>query len=355
MVTNGDSRPNPVLTLSTPTDIIAAIPFLLGFHPGDDVIVIGLGGRSARVRLTTRCDLPADPAAAAQLASTLIAPLGRQGCDRVLAVGYGPAERVTPCLEAVREILAGSGVRVAEALRVQGGRYWSHLCGSPRCCPPGGTAYDVGSSAVPAGAVAAGLTARRDREDLAASIAPIGGRGRADMERATLRAETRCARLWGRSDPGGHAAFEIAVRAEGVRTVRRVVAAALGGDPPEAPDTIAWLGVLLLSLRVRDEAWAHIRRERAQAHVLLWRHVLRRIEPPYSAAPGSLLAFAAWLSGDGVLADLALDRVDAAVPGYSMAELIRQALRCGVSPGDWRHFTPEWLEGRAPVAEQDGG
>ena len=59
----------PEVRISDPGEIAAALPHLLGFHPRESVVVIGLGGRSgSRVGLTVRADLPgpgdARPAAA---------------------------------------------------------------------------------------------------------------------------------------------------------------------------------------------------------------------------------------------------------------------------------------------------
>ncbi|GAA3724887.1 DUF4192 domain-containing protein [Salinactinospora qingdaonensis] len=357
MVTNGEFDSVPSLSLQNPVDVIAAIPYLVGFHPSDSLVVLGIVRDSTRVGFAAQCELPEpsddpDPTAgpsADDVGSDTAATVARQGCDRALLVAYGSADRVTPRLEAAERALTAAGVEVCEMLRVAEGRYWSYLC-SQECCPSEGRPYDVGSSTIPATAVVAGMSALPGREDVAASIAPVNGERRELMHRATLAAEARCARMWGSTDSGGHTDFATALRIEGVRTVRAVVADALAGRMPEDPDHLAWLGVVLVAPRVRDEAWAHIRADQAATHVALWRYVLRHVdEGPYAAAPGGLLAFSAWLANEPALADAALDRVHAVDPGYSMAALIRYALRQGVSPRQWRHLTPEWLEEHAPI------
>ena len=58
----------------------------------------------------------------------------------------------------------------------------------------------------------------------------------------------------------------------------------------------------------------------------------RRAQPGYVAAPAALLAFVAWQSGDGALANVALDRALADDPGYSMALLLRQVINAGAPP-----------------------
>ena len=68
------------------------------------------------------------------------------------------------------------------------------------------------------------------------------------------------------------------------------------------------------------------------AHRRLWTDLVRRAQPGYAAAPASLLAFTAWQSGDGALANIALDRALADTPGYSMALLLQEALDAGMPP-----------------------
>jgi hypothetical protein len=105
---------------------------------------------------------------------------------------------------------------------------------------------------------------------------------------------------------------------------------------------VAWITVALRDLRVRDDAWARMDPAHADAHQRLWTDVTRRAQPGYVAAPASLLAFVAWQSGDGALANVALDRALADEPGYSMAQLLRQVITAGTPPSLARlPMTPE--------------
>jgi hypothetical protein len=94
--------------------------------------------------------------------------------------------------------------------------------------------------------------------------------------------------------------------------------------------------------------------EHAEAHLRLWTDVTRRAQPGYVAAPASLLAFVAWQSGDGALANVALDRALADEPRYSMAQLLRQVITAGTPPSLARlPMTPEEVAASYADADAD--
>ena len=81
--------------------------------------------------------------------------------------------------------------------------------------------------------------------------------------------------------------------------------------------------------------------------------MVRRAQPGYVPAPAALLAFVAWQSGDGALANVALDRALADDPRYSMALLLRQVITAGAPPSLARlPMTPE--EVAASYDDADG-
>jgi hypothetical protein len=86
---------------------------------------------------------------------------------------------------------------------------------------------------------------------------------------------------------------------------------------------------------VRDLAWSRIDRAHAGRYAALWSAVARRVVPPYEPPVLSLAGFAAWAYGDGASAWCAVDRALAADPGYSMAQLLADALDRCVPPDVW--------------------
>lgn len=334
----------PRFSVRSRADLIAAVPYLLGFHPAESVVVVAM--RGPRVTFAARADLAdltgpvaADrsagavdgtPAAGgpAEVARHLAAVVAQQPTDRATVLGYGPASRVTHAVDAVRQALAEVGIGVLDALRVTGGRYWSYLCQEPECCPPDGTAYDSGTSQVAAAAVLAGQVALPDRAALVAQVASVEGDERARLRRAAQRAGRRFADLVIRV-PGANRSGGRSVRAAGSTAIRAAQRRHQRGERLD-DDEVAWLTWLLTDLTVRDLAWE--RTDGRDADIALWADVLRRAEPELIAAPGSLLAFAAWRAGEGALAAVALERVLAPHPDYSLALVVDDLLRRGVPP-----------------------
>lgn len=317
----------PRLTVRSPADLIAAVPYLLGFHPADSVVVVAM--RARRITFAARADLPdlADPGDAARHLAGVVA---RQRAETTTVLGYGPPARVTPAVDAVRVALTSAGLPVLDALRVTGGRYWSYVCVDPECCPPEGKPFDAGASEVSAAAVFAGQVALPDRAALVAQVAPATGPARSAVRRATARAERRLAALL-QMAPVGDLRSGRAVRAAGTTAVRGALRRHRRGQRL-SDDEVAWLSLLLTHLPVRDHAWE--RTDGRDEDIALWADVLRRAEPELIAAPAALLAFAAWRAGQGALAAVALERGLAEHPDYPLALLLDDLLRRGVPPSE---------------------
>src|SRR5262245_18285028 len=184
----------PRLRLNAPADVLATIPFLVGFHPTDSVVVLGMCGR--RLTFTARADLPdADAKALREHVKYLVDIVLRQPCDGALVVGFGTEDQVTPTVNALCAAFAEAGVAVKEALRAHDGRYVSYLCKNAACCPPDGVPYASSSSAIAATWTLAGRVARRDRAEFEAQIEPATGPARESMARATAVAHDRMVEL----------------------------------------------------------------------------------------------------------------------------------------------------------------
>jgi len=340
--------------VSSPADVLAVVPHLLGFHPDHSFVVIGAGRPGERVEVAFRYDLPDPPDAgqAADIAEHAAAVLRQRKLSTVIGVGYGPGDRVTPVADALAGELRRGGPRLHELMRVENGRYWSYLCANPDCCPPDGVRFDVQVNPATAAMTVAGLVAYPDRAALAGTLAPVTGAAAAAMERATSRARAREAELIAQAPgPSGRPASGPVLEA-GRRAVADALTVYRGGGRFEDDDQLAWLSVMLAHFPVRDDAWSRMDPEHRDAHLRLWTEVVRRARRRYLAAPASLLAFTAWQSGEGALANIAIDRALAADPDYSLAHLLRDIMDAGVPPSAARlPMTPDQVAASYELSE----
>lgn len=367
------ARRKPRVRIDSVAGILAVVPYLLGFHPSNSLVVIGIGPPQGQIKLAFRYDLPDPPDAvqAGDIAAHVVAVLKRQQIDQVIVVGYGPGTQVTPVAELLRVRIDRAQIRLRDLVRVEDSRYWSYFCEGADCCPAEGVPFDALAHPAAAALTTAGLPAYPDRAALSRSLAPFTGAAAESMRLATQRALRRGEQLVlaalrprtgdasappapapSASAPGTtrratsrRAAMEAAMRlfAEaGRRAARDAIAIYRAGGQITDDDQIAWLSVVLTDLRVRDDAWARMDPEHRDAHLRLWTDVVRRACPAYVPAPASLLAFTAWQSGDGALANIAIERALDADPAYSMALLLAEAIESGMPPSAARlPMTPD--------------
>lgn len=339
MTTNA---PESCLTLTSPADILAAVPYLVGFHPQDSLIVIGLDHGQAKV--AARWELPFPPGTLAPLEALF----EREGVTEIVVVGYGGGESVTPAVDEARQVAAKSEIHVGDAIRAHEGRYWSYICDLPQCCPPEGTPYDPVTSQIAAEATVRGLVALPDRQSLERTIAPVTGPVRIAMRRATATAiaEVR-AELEAATDLDTFAEDYVA---QALARVRAALADHTEGRRPDDAQA-ARLGLDLTVIRVRDEAWTSMH----DSHLDLWKDLTRRLEPRFLAPAASLLAMAAWRAGNSILATIALERVLTTDPHYSMANLLMHALQNLLSPRIVRDRLPTPAELDAAMGPANAG
>ena len=309
-------------TLRDPGDVIAMVPYILGFTPVDSMVMVALVGQRKRLGACLRLDLPYSAADGSAVARYLVGVASAHRFGTVLLVAFTPDEpRAAQVMQPLRRGLALGRIKVADALRADGTRWWSYTCHDPSCCSPDGTPYDPDSTRVAAEAVVAGLTRAPDRDSLRTRLEPRSERARLD----TLReCATRAAAI-----KAGDAAAPCSRDVEAL--LRRHLAAP--GEMPAA-DT-ATLLLAMQDFRLRDTAWAGLSRTDAAEQLELWRHVMCTAPDELLAPVGALAGFAAWLAGQGALAWHAVERVESVSPTYPMCVLLRGILDAAVSPDVW--------------------
>ncbi|MGW4947761.1 DUF4192 domain-containing protein [Actinoplanes sp. NPDC004185] len=178
------------------------MPFLIGFHPADSLVVVAMQG--TLITFAVRIDLPEVNApeeealaAVLHLATVVL----RQDAEAVTIVGYGEEPRVAPAVMRISDAFRKAGATVVDELHVEDGRFWSYLCTDSSCCPPEGQPCEPPHSVVAAEATFAGAVALPDREAFSEQLAPVTGDDREAMEAATARAVLRLASLAGEGPP----------------------------------------------------------------------------------------------------------------------------------------------------------
>jgi Domain of unknown function (DUF4192) len=93
------------------------------------------------------------------------------------------------------------------------------------------------------------------------------------------------------------------IAAEGLAAAGQMITRYRDGGQFTSDYQVARLTVALRDLRVRDDAWARMDPEHADAHLRLWTDVTRRAQPGHVAAPAACLP---WQPGSPVMAQCKL-------------------------------------------------
>jgi hypothetical protein len=340
-----------------PGELIAALPFLIGFHPRDSLLVVAFGGASGRrLGLTQRVDLPGPEHAEAvcrALAGNLLAT--SPAAAALLVVGGAPPgagadpgslRDVPPQTELMAVATAAierAGVPVrmrAWAASTAAGAAWA--CYDQCRCR--GSLPGPGATPMAATAVAAGVLVHADRQELERLVTPVAPDVLRRRERLLTLAVDTLLRLHEKSDGGGGAVgtaggapLSVGTPAAAApQTADAIVDTALAdtaaGRLHLDDGRVVALAIALADPLVRDEALVRSAGPGAESAEQLWAALTRETPDPEAAEPATLLAACALLRGDGALAGIALDRAEQAWPGHRLAGLLRAAWQAGMRP-----------------------
>ncbi|WNB84451.1 DUF4192 family protein [Cellulomonas sp. ATA003] len=378
-----------------PRELLALLPYQLGFRPERSAVAVALRPPRGRVGLIARVDLAdlADPDLGPQLARRLVTHLVGDGAANAVLVVYADDDPRAVGAEACSHVRSSDGataeapgetptaVQVFRAAAaaflgdvavwvVAPSGYLSLDCVDADCCPPGGRPLrDLESTEVGAHMVLAGAMVADSREALVPDV-PASAAARRNATRAAAR---RLARRVVAEEQGPAAVARW--RGDGLLAWRQEVdEVRRGGRGPDAA-ALGRLAAVLADVPVRDAvlltlvAGAGDLPERSLhpsaagpggvgvevAQVLgavvsprdgvppdpdLHVPAARVLELVVSHAAGpsrapalTLLGLLAWWSGDGARAGVLLDRALAVDPSYRLAHLLGDALAAGLAPG----------------------
>ena len=324
MTTTPPTETNIRITESA--DLLAAVPHLLGFHPTDSLVVIGLQGREPMsIGLTLRVDLP-PPRHYDLLADQLSLPLAERDTNGVVLVivgGPGSADDppCRPLMAHLESAFADLGIPVVHRLwtpRIAGGIRW--LCYDDLAC--GGVLPDPTATPLAAAAVVAGAVTMPSREAVVATLAPDAP--------ATLARRARLLDAVSRGSEPGSDSVQLGL--DRLTTIRAAVDSAIEEPPFLTDEDVLVLMDALADHRVRDACLIQDDEEHRLGAERLWTALVRATPSPERAEPASLLAFYTYLRGDGVLAGIALEQAEKADPGHRLTILLRESLQSGLPP-----------------------
>ena len=308
-------------TLTSPHDLLAAIPFLIGYHPQDSLVLVAL--KDEAVGMAMRVDMPVGVSAEGYdlLASHFL----REEADGAFIVAYVEAGAVDPenVLINTSAALVRAGIDIKESLIVSNNRFRSMICSDLTCCPPEGSAIpDLGSSRIAAEHVIAGHPMPFENVDgLVQSIAAL---------------PSSFESVWADEVQ----AFWVSSDSEEIQELQRDGATAiidLVGEYRErrgAEDRELAARVIgrLSDIQVRDFALGSHTDESADYYWAMWRDLLRIAPRGFVAPIACLFAAMAYERGEGALAHKGLDRGLGDDDQYSLAHLLRRVFTAGWPP-----------------------
>ena len=317
-------------TLTSAHDLITAVPFLIGFHPTDSIVLISV--KDGAIGVAMRIDLPStinsdeidllahhfirDEAEAALLVAYM--PEGRKDGDSLLiSLGAG---------------LIRNGIEIHESLLISGGRYRSIICRDTSCCPPAGKALPtIEDSAIAAEHVVAGIPMPYgDISELIDSIA-------ADPISMTKGWTTAVNNFKIDED----SPEVTALRRDGVESMELLLDEFRIGRGPTDEMLVARVIGRMSDVQVRDYAMGVHQEDTYDLYFAMWRELLRLAPVGLVAPIACIVAAMAYENGDGALAQRALDRAIADDPTYPLAALLRRVFNAGWPPQSFAQMRAE--------------
>ncbi|MBB1153709.1 MULTISPECIES: DUF4192 domain-containing protein [Amycolatopsis] len=316
-------------TLSNPADLIASLPYLLGFRPEESLVLLGHRVPGTTIGLMLRADLPPRELQAQQ-AEALIPRFDdpeHNGVTAVIVGGsadeHGPPHRTLAA--ELERCLARHNLRLFHGLwtpEVERGAPWS-CYRDPDCC---GVLPDPRETVLAAATTEAGFVVFRSREELAAVLEP----------RSPEAIARRAALLESAPEPlcgPGRSASDVLDAA--VTELRAAFLRHRRGEGPPDDDQAVRLAHALMLTPIRDACLAlavppHTSLTREAEEV--WLTLVRELPPPHRAEAALYLGYTALMRGEGALAGMALANAVEADPEHLVAQLLQTAWNIGTDP-----------------------
>ena len=317
-------------TVKTPHDLLAAVPFLIGYHPKDSLVLISV--KEGALEMAMRIDYPINPPAGAY--QLLASHLKRDHAESALIVAYQPEGQSNgeEVLRNAADAVANLEIPIKELLLVSDGRWRSLMCQKESCCPPEGTPLEeFENSRIAAEQVVNGKPLPyADSDGLSHSIAALEKSKDINWNAQVIgfRINPDDMDLNPKQRDGAESILLLAdfYIQDGHCTDYDLIARVLGR---------------LSDIQVRDFALGCHNEKTLSAYWAMWRDLMRLAPPKFIAPVASLFAAIAYENGEGALAHRAIDRAIEDQPDYSLARLLRRVFSSGWPASGFRQLRSE--------------
>ncbi|MGL4306611.1 MAG: DUF4192 domain-containing protein [Mycobacteriaceae bacterium] len=337
------------LRLNSPSELIAAIPAMLGFCPERSLVVISLVGISTkRIQAVLRHDLCCE-SGEFEVKNTLDFDEINDICDRIARLCVHESSVIAQSCAEVVAVLIDSGdgkklseqsqsdlcyAEVAQAFsrtcdkygvkviacyytkQISKGQAWIDLFDG-ECI--NGHLPDPQCSAVAAAHVYDGRTIYKNRQELSTLLELKPRPMIDDMATLLLSAEIEAGEF-GYMDSGSAAELIIGI----------ISTTALTNHLTD--ENLCTVAFALRDIRVRDIMFGLALGDKRVQSEQVWIALTRVLPIPDRAEAATLLAYSAYIRGDGVLAGMALEVALLAYPEHRMALMLDVALQQGIAP-----------------------
>ncbi|MCI1261340.1 MAG: DUF4192 domain-containing protein [Tetrasphaera jenkinsii] len=328
------------IRLSTIDDLVTALPYLVGFEPESSAVLVCVQGGVCGDIL--RVDLPRSTRDNKGWLDIAERATTRRARDQVLLAAFTDDPARARVLGPLERRLRAAGVDVPHVV-VVGATSYRHLsCAGSSCCPLSGRPRAGGASlasSIAAEFVVQGCAPVPTRGALEATLAPdLGARARVEAaaDAGPLGFEVmrwcqvaRTSQVW---EPTDLDRWRLGLSLLD-RNWRDALIDAFAPDCYLGPDALpgrhaAAIGEVRQALRAGD-----VGQWRAQ-QVLISRltDLARQVPAELAAGTYTVLAMTALASGQGALANIALDQASTADPDYVLASMAARMLAHGVAP-----------------------
>lgn len=330
------------LKLRSPSELLAIVPYLLGFEPNNSIMVICL--ENSTIGLTQRLDLP--PAGEGEVVVRSLMPsLMREHPDQVLLIAYeNQPDLSAEAVVAMTSALTAARVPIHDWIVVRDGRWRSLDCHEPSCCPVEGQPVPAPAEVPELASEFIGheLSPHADRNALAAQLeAGPESVADGDFEAAEAMEPGALTAVWPQIFDAGDSPAQVtpamaasaAVSLRDVQVRDGLVAWLTPGtlDPAHLPAEVQSL------ISGMDREWdedqpdtgAIVAMNRIQARLV---RLCALLPDEHAAAALTVLSCFTWWRGNGALTRAGLDRALRCQPDYRLALLLGRMVDMAIRP-----------------------